>query len=93
MSWGCLSVLPFSPALPKTTGQVLGFQRNEILCHWESPGQQIQSDSVGTGQLEPERKGWHGTQRAQHRAVQGSEQWGQAQGSAMETLKNQPKGP
>ena len=53
-SWlgSIVSVLPLTPDQPKITGQVLGSLRGEILCHWESPLQQIQSDSVGGWQLQ-----------------------------------------
>lgn len=47
-----VSVLPLAPDQPKTSGQVLGSLKTEILCHWESPLQRIESDSVGGWQLQ-----------------------------------------
>lgn len=57
---------------PKITGQVLGSLESKILCHWESPLQQIQSDSVGGWQLQRNKKRltWGKGGKKKHRLTQ-----------------------
>lgn len=65
-----VSVLPLAPDQPKTSGQVLGSLKTDILRHWESPLQQIQSDSVGGWQLQrSERNDPHGGEEVKRNAV------------------------